>query len=257
MDEWIAIETIYRPVGAGCSKAIAVAGADGNDYVAKGPTLVRNFRHVATNEMVAAGLASKMKLPFPAHRILTRGKKLFFGSSMVADGFFHPVIDDDLFWSCGNVDLAYELVVFDAWICNGDRHAGNLWVLCSGGKAQAKQCKGRHSMLLIDHDRSLLPDNLEASYLSSLVSRRVRECVQLSFVTKAIISPDRLGAAIAAAEAVSNDDIAQIVNAVPPKLLVERDKQTWTEFLALRRDALRGIFEKDREFFYSLKAGAI
>src|SRR5947209_6185801 len=83
MDGPVAIDQVYGLVGAGHSRAHYVGGRDGIEYVAKGPSFVRKFRHVAANEIVAAELALRMGLPIPKHRLLTLGKNLFFGSSRV------------------------------------------------------------------------------------------------------------------------------------------------------------------------------
>ena len=83
MDGAVAIDVEYGPVGRGYSRAHRVMGRDGNAYFAKGQSYIRHFRHVATNELIAAGLAIQMDLPLPPHAILFKGKHLFFGSNRV------------------------------------------------------------------------------------------------------------------------------------------------------------------------------
>src|ERR1022692_928398 len=107
MDGTVAIQIVYGLTGTGLSRTHYVLGKDGIDYAAKGPSFVRNFRHVATNELVAAGIASRMGLPFQKWRVLTLGKKMFFGSNRIPESRYHQTIDDYLFESCKNNDQVY------------------------------------------------------------------------------------------------------------------------------------------------------
>lgn len=260
MGDTVTIQTIYREVGTGMCRTHYVLGSDGLEYAAKGPSFIRNFRHVATNELVAVGIASKMGLPVQEWRVLTRGKKMFFGSRWIPESLYHSTIDDYLFESCKNKDLVYELVVFDFWICNTDRHSGNLWALCAGDSPRAKNCRAEHALLLIDHAGGLLQDDRDPTHFASaLVHTRIDQCVQLPCIQKAIINPARLSKAIDVAESVSDDDIASIVNAVPSKLLPIAERGSWAAFLVSRRNELRKLFntETDRAFFIWMKAGPI
>ena len=259
MAQPVPIDVVYGLVGTGYSRAHNVL-ANGIEYVAKGPSWVRQFRHLAANELVAAGLAVFMGLPMPDFRILSQAKKLFFGSVQLAPSEYHPAIDDYFFDLCENKDVAYELVVFDAWICNKDRHSDNLWVRCSGDSARTKRCTATtHSLLLIDHDGGLLPDDREASFFSNcLIGTRINEYVHLPQLKKEIVDPTRLGQAISVAESVSDGSIEVIVRSVPDQWLPPSDHDSWIAFLIERRNGLRKIFNDDRAFFAWLrKTGAI
>jgi len=256
----IPVEREYEPLGTGYSQSITVDGQDGKEYVAKGPTLVRNFRHVAANELVAAGLATKMGLPIPPYCILSRGKKLYFGSNRQDRTNHHIGLDNGLLARCSNIDKVYELVVFDAWICNLDRHAGNFLVRCSGTVSSAtKQCPAaEHNFMVIDHDDCLLPDDRDVTHFTGrLLATQVSECIPLEFVRDQIMLPVRLGDAIRIAENISDEEIAKIINGVPVRWIPPEERPQWAGFLISRRKLLRSLFIAEREIFGWLKAGEL
>jgi hypothetical protein len=258
------IEQVYGRVGSGYSHSIFVLGRDGNEYYAKGPSLVRRFRHVATNEIIVAQLASRMGLLVPSYGILTQGKKkLFFGSVRFDTESCHPSVDEDLFNKSSNNDHAYEIAVLDALVCNLDRHEGNLLAKCSGqlsgGGKPGKACRwSDHLLFVIDHDGCLLSDDREtSSFDSHLINIRVSECVTLPFIRKAVISPVRLGRALCVAESIADAEISTVVNKVPPQFLPVSERPYWVSFLVKRRDLLRRLFNAERNYFYLLNKGVI
>lgn len=259
MDGRLSITRVFREVGSGCSRSLYVLADDGNEYQAKGE--LHKFRHVATNELVAVRLAKRLGLSVRDHAVLARGRKLYFGSRWMAPGSFHPTVSEDLLNMCTNNESAYELAVFDTWICNQDRHEGNLIALCSGAAAPGKFkiCPAiTHLMVATDHDGAFLSDNREPSqFVSQLTNSGVAEYVQLPWVRKSVINPTRLGLAIQKAESVSRDELSSIVHSVPEELLPKEDAGQWIDFLVSRRDGLRALFERHRGLFYSLNAGAI
>jgi hypothetical protein len=250
----IPIKDVYGAVGTGFSIAHDALAMDGVEYVVKGARYVRKFRHVAVNELVAARLAIEMGLPIPDHRVLSHDGELFFGSVKLPVATYHPYIDDYFFSLCGNQDSTYELIVFDTWICNKDRHSENLWVRCSGDSpkvTKTKRCAATtHSLMLIDHEGGFLPDSRETTFFDSLIGTRVNECVQLSLLKTSTVDPSRLGKAIATAESVSDEVIRGIVYSVPEQLLPLDERDAWIEFLVARRNVLRQRFTNDRGYFY-------
>jgi len=110
MDGPLSIEQVFGEVGSGCSHSIIVRAEDGNEYQAKGPTLVKKFRHIGVNELVAAGIAIRMGLPMPPYRILRRTRNLFFATNKMVPSTFHPSIDEVLFNACTNSDSIYGMV---------------------------------------------------------------------------------------------------------------------------------------------------
>jgi hypothetical protein len=257
----IPIEHVYGRVGSGLSSAPYVMGEDGNDYVAKGPAFVRNFKHIAANEFIGASLARELGLVVPDYCVLQLGKKLFFGSDRMNDGTFHPSLDGTLFQRCNNNDDAYRLAVLDTWICNEDRHGDNLLAKCSETKSKSTSkdhCTSlEHVMVVIDHDGAFLPDNREPSYFNSRLKTRVCQCVQLPFVRQSIVNPGSLREALDIAENVSKTTIAEIVRSVPALLLPPSDHAEWIGFIVMRQESMRAEFREERGYFTYMNAGAI
>ena len=263
MDSPIPIEKVYRAVGKGSRNSVYVLAKNKIEYIAKSSSLVKDYRHIVTNELVAAALAKRIGLAILDYRVLTLGKNLYFGSQWMDDSDFHPIITKDLFERCRNAQMAYGMVVFDTWICNLDRHQGNLLVRCGGerfgGGGGGDSCQAEsHTMLLNDHSECLMPDSKDGSYFAARLSKVTpQECVHVPFVRNAIISAANLSQAIQAAESVSDTEIAAIVQMVPEELLADNERVAWVEFLALRRNALRKLFNDNRGFFTFLNKGAI
>jgi hypothetical protein len=258
----VEIDTDYGPVGSGSCNARYVLAENGNEYLAKGPNLSPSLRHVGANEMVAGRLAGQMGLPVLDIQVLSDNDRPLIGITRMNSDRMHPIMDQELFAACNNQHRVYGMVVFDVWLCNTDRHEGNLIARCGGTETQGKKrlvCGwDRHHMVLTDHSHCLLPDNVEPTHFSSLMSRdRLGEFVLLPFVREAIRSRDMLRQALTKAEEISDEVLGGIVSQVPVGLLAADDRTEWAEFLIGRRDRLRELFGSGRESFPHLEAGDI
>ncbi|MBL8796363.1 MAG: hypothetical protein JNM56_20865 [Planctomycetia bacterium] len=258
---WTRITAIYSRLDSGESRAMYVKAENGNEYVAKGPSLTPTWRHVGANELIAFRLAERMGLPVLDCRVLQFEGELYVGHTRMQENQFHPYLTSELLARCSNLDRVYGLVVFDSWVCNTDRHEGNLLVRCSNsaGLANGRCAADEHTVLVNDHNRCLLPDNRETSHFSSLSGEYLAEFIQIGFIRDRIYSLGGLKDAIEQAERVSDIEISSIVNGVPPELLPDEDKAHWTEFLINRRGSLRRLFaaEHNRRLFRYLPGGSI
>lgn len=143
------IKDDYGPVGEGVSQAHGVLAENGSEYIIKGPSLAPDEFYAASNEIICAELGIQLGLPVLDTRLLEMNGELFFGSSWMEKPTYYPQITADLFSKCSNKDRVYDLVVFDTWLYNTDRHAGNLIV-------RLDKHKINHQMLLNDHSRCLV-----------------------------------------------------------------------------------------------------
>jgi hypothetical protein len=142
----------YGKVGEGATNARYVLAENGNEYLIKGPSLVAGHPTVAANEWIAARLADSLGLPVLDFRLVTMGGNLFFASTWMQRPSFSPAITEDLLVKCENKERIYDVVVFDAWLCNLDRHAHNLVVR----KLERDVNSKRHWLLLNDHSHLLV-----------------------------------------------------------------------------------------------------
>jgi hypothetical protein len=236
----LAVKDDFGPIGKGASKARYVSAENGSEYVIKGPSLTPDHPTVAANEWIAASLASKMGLPILDHQIVTMGGNLFFASSYMPEGTWYPAIDRDLFERCENRDRAYDVVVFDAWLINLDRHSENLVVRHIARSA-------RHLLVLNDHSHLLVspigPTTMED--LMGCLDQPPGRFVTLRFIRDSITDSARLSESLDRVEAPSDTDIRAIVASTPTELLSAHGQATYTEFLLERRLRLRGLFRSD------------
>lgn len=241
----------YGPVGEGVSQAHYVLAENGSEYIIKGPSLVPH-PYVAANELIAVNLAELLGLPVLDHQIVEMNGKLFFGNQYMSQGSFYPHITEELFNRCDNRDRVYDLVVFDAWICNIDRHATNLVA-----RSKRRQGIDQILMLLNDHSHCLMRPGFIPSQLSGFLSTGILEYTRLPFVLTAIQNVLRLSEALDAVEAIPNDDIHAAVALTPSELLDPAECPTVVQFLLARRSTLRAAFRANRGVFSQLGGGLI
>lgn len=193
----LSVHTDFGYVGEGASGARYVLAENGSEYLIKGPTLSPDNPFVAANELVAAYLGQALGLPMLDFGIVEMGSNEFFASSWMPPGSFYPAIRADLLARCENRDRVYDLVVFDAWLCNRDRHAGNLIVRVNRRRGEPD----RLFMLLNDHSHCLLPPLRRPFQLPLLVNSRAADYAKhLDFVCAAVTDLGRLADALDAVE---------------------------------------------------------
>ena len=254
---WLPVVDDYGPIGKGASAAHSVLAENGSEYLIKGPSLTPgdpSLRYAAANELVAALLARHLGLPVLDFCILEMRGELFFGSSWMQTGTFYPAIDESLYDKCENKDRVYELVAFDVWVCNIDRHQENLLVR----HARSTGASGEHFLLLLnDHGHCVIPPPNTPATLSGLVRSPADGYVRLDFVRRAIEEPTKLTAAIDRVEGLGPNIIEAVVRSVPEPLLPAAERQPVERFLLDRRAQLRTVFEGGRTYFVNLGRGTL
>lgn len=237
----------YGEVGDGATQARYVRAENGSEYLIKGPSLVTGLPTVAANEWCAVKLAEALGLPVLDHRILSMGGELFFASAWMQTPTFYPAADEAVFRRCRNRDVVYELVVFDAWLCNGDRHAGNLLIRAP------RQDSGDHLLLLNDHSHCMVnPDIPTLERLLASLDVWPGHFVNLAFVRSSIARAGRLDQALRGVESLTDDFIRGVVRSTPAKLLPTDHREGYERFLIERRPRLRPLFRRDRNAFPEL-----
>ena len=244
--------TIYEdhgPIGEGVCKAHHVWAENGQEYIAKGPTFSSEHAYAAANEYIAYRLADYLGLPILGGRLLQAGTDFFFGSDWMPKGTWYDRMDEGLFNRCANMHRTYEIVAFDVWLCNVDRHSRNL---------VARQLGQALTMLMNDHSHCLVAPGELPEHLAQRVSRWLpSEIVDLPYVRAAVSQAHLLSAAIGSIEGVSDGLIAAVVASLPPVLLPSGEHSHLLQFIISRRDKLRAMFEADRAYFRNLQGGAL
>lgn len=245
----------YGPVGSGVSGAHAVLAENGQEYIVKGPSFAPSHPHVAANEYVAFRLAQAIGLPTMDARIVELSGELLFAAAWMNTGTFHPYTTEDLFARCDNQDRTYDLVVFDSWIANTDRHAGNLLVREIRPRGAANP---RYHMLCNDHSHCLVPPRQSAVVLAQQLDSPPAQHVQLAFVIEAITESALLGQALDRVANIPTETINAAFAEMPATFVPSpQDARLMQEYLLERRERLRSIFHTHRATFYRLDGGNI
>ncbi len=244
----------YGYVGGGVSQAQYVLAENGQEYIVKGPSLAPHEPWVAVNELLSAMIGGALGLPMLDSLVVEMGGDLLFGSAWMQPGTFDPAVTPATLLQCENLDRIYDLVVFDAWLCNEDRHDQNLLVR----RRPQRGSPDLLFMLLNDHSRCLLPPGLNpammaAHWLGTSPDRYIR----LDYVRGHVTDRDALGRAIDAVERMDEDLIRTLVRSLPDVWLTAAEGTHIADFLIARRDELRTVFNGSAREFPALQGALL
>ena len=109
------------------------------------------------NELLCLRLGLALRLPIPLGVILEHDKHLYYASLHVATAGekLPPATEDDLTAIAANESLSCGIVMFDSWILNEDRWAGNISYI-----------EETEQIFLIDHGRAFY-DRAGKTFLES------------------------------------------------------------------------------------------
>jgi hypothetical protein len=241
----------YGPVGRGASQAHVVLAENLQEYMVKGPSLVPSHPHVAANEYIAARLAQAIGLPILDFTVVELAGAALFASAWMDKGTFHPETTDALFNRCENRDRIYDLVVFDAWIANIDRHAGNLLVREVRPRgAENSRCQ----LLCNDHSHCLVRPNERANVLAGRLDAPPKDYVAINFVLNSIRDARRLTAALDRVAKIEDRTIEAAIAEMPATFVPSAPETALIrDYLLERRDRLASIFRTHRATFSRLE----
>ncbi len=251
---WLRVLREYGPAGAGASAPQYVLGEDHQEYIVKGSIFAPCEPYAAANELVCAFIGDELGLPVLPHKVLEMNGAPVFGSVWMKQGTFDSGVSEVTFQQCNNRERAYDLVVFDTWLCNEDRHHQNLIV------RRRKQSGGPDELSLVfnDHSRCLLPPGVTAAGMAThWLGSPPDRFIQLNFVRAEIVNPDRLRAAVCAVEQLTEHQIRACVLMVPDELFAEADKPLVVDFLLRRRAELRSVFNAAAPGFAALQGATL
>lgn len=123
------------------------------------------------SEILCADIASLLGLPIPARRVIPfNGKWLGFEWRGDSKSFCNGMETNLI-----NKDIVPGMIVFDVWICNKDRHSGNVIL------QRPSEGISQYNLSLIDHSHALIGDlpNLDA----------LRQFIQLNNDPRCFVMP--------------------------------------------------------------------
>ncbi|MBA2276767.1 MAG: hypothetical protein H0W06_03305 [Chloroflexia bacterium] len=240
-------------VGGGVSGARHVLAENGNEYIVKGPSLSPHEPYIGANEFIAAMLGRALGLPVLDFVLVDLCGNTLFASSWMQKGTWDPAITEHTFQQCENRDRVYDLVVFDAWVSNGDRHDQNLIVR----RQRRPGGQDRLFLLLNDHSRCLIQPNQTPADLLALRNSTPERYIMLPFIRDAIVNPGALGDAVAAVEGLGADTIRTCVRLTPEEFLPVAERGLVEDFLIEMRKVLRQLFNASSNAFTALQGDTI
>ncbi len=253
---WLRVVEDYGAIGKGFSAARYVLAENGQEYIIKGPSLLppdRPHPYVAANELITAKMAQLLGLSVLGYTVVEWDGELFFASDYMKASSYYAFITKELLESCLNRDLVYELVAFDTWLCNIDRHQENLVVR----RRRTRRGPDQRLLLLNDHSHCLMVPGLTPARLYELLGTTPAQYLRLDFVRDAIIDPTRLREAIDAIRLMEDGRIRAELQGVPEAFLPRDERPLVEEFLLKRKAGLLAVFKAATWDFPNLQGGVI
>lgn len=196
------------------------------------------------NEYVASKLAGLLGLPVPPGTIVQLDDKTMAFAMMKfgQKGDKPPPVDPEEFVT-GHPQLAAGIVLFDAWIINGDRHAGNL----------AWYPGGQGSVSIFDHGHALFGTVADKG-IDHLANHAADPCLGYGCLIGELTGSADVEAWVERIDAVRDSAIRDICQ--PLKGLgvcTHEESVKLGDVLVSRRKAMRSLVTGDREKFKKIK----
>jgi hypothetical protein len=235
--QYLTVVTDYGPV-KGASRGRHVKASDGRNYYIKGRSFRPQWRYVASNEFIAARLGLLLGIPMPRFEIVEFQGAEFFGSEEILNRRFatsrRAVVD------CENALAIYDLVAFDAFVINADRHDENVFIV-ERGKVE--------TLVLMDHSHAILPEENRAMNLHFRVNDPISDFQKLAYLPQLIERRDLLYNSISRIEALTDVQIRDCCENMPSDWLTTLEQDQIATFLCARRNVLRILFQNDRHTY--------
>lgn len=248
-------------VNDGVSNARRVRCENGQEYLIKSATLNAANPYVAANEFVAARLAETLHLPILDNRIVFWRNTLHFGSAWIDPNTFDKLALPNKLRECQNIDRIYDMAVFDVWLCNVDRHRGNIITRILPRPDGSVE----RSLIFNDHSHCLFAPACPpgppttAKDLASLATSGLTSSVlpHRSYFAARILEhmiedSAKLRDALDNVVSIPNHVIKYIVASLPPEFIPAADRAAMENFLLNRRKNLKQIFRNERATFVNL-----
>ena len=233
----------------GATGARFVATADQTEFIVKSPSAsARAGPFVAPNELIGVQLAAMLEIPvLPWEFILLPGGELGFGSLRLDSADFAPMSDSIAAQLTNSTEFC-AVAVLDLWICNRDRHGGNLLA-----RRNRHNQGGGYSMLANEHSHALLhgvadPAQLAATYATVPPAQFFR-CSQL---LGGVVPCSRLGDTLDLVESLPRETVEGVVAGVPDAWMKQSAREHVARFLTDRARNIRVLMQGCVPLFPSL-----
>lgn len=237
------MQGLYRLPGESgtASKPIPILCRDGHAYICKSRYTTGQY-YTPANELTASLLAEWLNLPTTRFHVVAFKGENYFGSEQLKRFPFDPQTIP-----LPHSGMIADIYVFDVWICNPDRHRGNVIAVETfvGPDEPALTLK------IIDHGLSLFGHAGEGEF-SLLQQNDSREDIQELVKTaddfsRYITSLSDFDAMLHSIESLTSDELRDILCKNP--WLAQEEKDFLFEILSRRQRRLKGLFAANRALF--------
>ena len=254
-DAWVpgggrAVKVAIGELGgaSGASHAVFVLTSSLTEYIVKTTSAAARLGpYVPANEVICATFADILDLPvLPWDFIRMPGGEIGFGSLRMPSHQFammSPGIVADL----ENAELFGVIALFDLWLCNTDRHRGNLLARRARG--------GKYRLLLNDHSHALVhgrasPENLDEVFKNQVRPDRFFRCPELVSGAEAnALMRQKLDVI----EGLSLTTIEEVVSSLPDDWMTRQDQQRVASFIHRRSREVRSLMNGVTDLFPRMK----
>jgi len=205
--------------------------------------------YCVVNEIVAAEVGRRIRLPIPPCCVVVDGQgKAFFASLSfnLTGNTLPPIIPNDFATEFG--DAVADILVFDAYICNSDRHANNL---SADYTAPARFNLFDHSHAVLGGHNPMGSARLTAARNALVIDGGIggnRHCL----IDK--VTDDRwFDRMVKRIEALEDYFVTELVTDVAEYGLSAQEVTDLTAFLLERRGTLRGLISANKPAFPSIR----
>lgn len=203
--------------------------------------------YTLVNEVVCAELATKLELPIPARRYLEFQDKLWFGMEWRAD---QSNLTEQTLNNLTNKDKVADLIAFDVFVCNPDRHDGNIIV------QKVSPVLHLYTFFVIDHSHALVGTRTRAQQLISGSTDTTSYLRHNRMLLALIHSLTQFDEFIGRVQALTKTEIAEVIDSVPKVWRpTPDDTLSLVPFLVRRKEQLRELLREARDCFPNLVQG--
>lgn len=244
----------YREL-RGATKPHLISFDDGNRYIVKFKGN-RFGNRILVNEYIADQLAKLLGLSCGDGQVVAvdaffiskepklQGRNLEaglqFGSTFINDGHDRDNFSEAYIPDLKNRDRLPEVIVFDTFVCNTDRHSGNLLLVFDDPTRKNTSCE----FVLIDHSHILGGYEWSEHTLPSL---RDNEQLYACVITFDHVQPrmDVFEPFLLKLEALTPDVLKPVVDSIPSEWgITSSERRALLDFLVIRKDRVRNIISK-------------
>jgi len=232
------------PAPGGVTNSRFMATGDLTEFIVKAGSYCSGIGpYIPANEMVDAELANLVDIPvLPWQFLYLPGGELAWGSLRIDNADFAPM-SPGMVGLLADATLFSAVAVFDFWICNTDRHSGNL--LCR----KNRNVSG-YALLPNDHSHALIREHFDPAMLavtySTVAPVRFFRSPELR---QGVIDCGHLRDTIDRIETIPDNAISMVVAGVPDAWMDQAVQVLLTDFLIARARQIRSLLQPHMVLF--------